>query len=185
MIANTITLLRLLLTFAIIGLFGIHRNLDFILVANIPLVYALDALDGYIARKRNETSKLGEVLDCVLDRIIENTFWIYFGTIGAIPVWLPIFIMARCFIKDSSLQQLLVPQNGWTYALIHSRINSTLSCTTQMLAFTSLASARLCNSPVVEQGSLIFVTVAVLYYCIYILCILFELIPVTGFSNKK
>ena len=151
MIANIITLLRPLLTFVVIALFGVHRTLDLVLIATIPLIYALDALDGYIARKRNETSELGKVLDSVLDRIIENTFWIYFAVVDAIPVWVPIFIMARCFIKDGSLQQFLgSTKTGWTHAFIHSRINSTISCTTQMLAFTSLASASFFNDPTVE-----------------------------------
>ena len=177
MIAHIITLLRLLLTFAVIALFGVHRNLDLILIATIPLLYVLDTLDGYIARKRNETSKFGEVLDSVVDRIIENTFWIYFAAVDSIPVWVPILIMARCFIKDSNLQQFFsFPKSGWIYALIHSRISSSLSCTTQMLAFTSLASASLSNNPTVEQASLILVAVAVVYYLLYIIFTLFETI---------
>ena len=175
MIPNIITLLRFLLTFAVIGLFGVHRNLDLMLIATILLLYALDTLDGYIARKRNETSKFGEAFDAVVDRIIENTFWIYFAVIGAIPVWVPIFVMARCFIKDSRLQPFFsFPKSGWTHVLTHSRISSILSCTTQMLAFTSLALARLFNNPAVKYGSLIFVTIAVVYYLLYILFTLFE-----------
>ena len=30
--------------------------------------------------------KIGEVIDTVADRIIENTFWIYFTTTGLIPL---------------------------------------------------------------------------------------------------
>ena len=52
------------------------------LIATIAIIFALDGVDGYIARRRNETSKLGQVLDTVAVRIIENTFWIYFTTTG-------------------------------------------------------------------------------------------------------
>ena len=54
MIANVITLSKPLLTFVVIALFGVHRNLDVVLIAIIPRIFALDALDGYIARKRKE-----------------------------------------------------------------------------------------------------------------------------------
>lgn len=87
MFANLITLTRQVLTFIVIALFGGPPNLDFVLIAGIAGIFALDAVDGYIARKRNETSKLGEVFDTLADRVIENTFWIYFTAIGMIPLW--------------------------------------------------------------------------------------------------
>ena len=59
MVANTITLCRLLLTFAVIVLFGRHHTLDIGLIATIAIIFTLDGIDGYIARRRNETSKLG------------------------------------------------------------------------------------------------------------------------------
>lgn len=71
------------------------------MIATIAIIFALDGVDGYIARRRNETSKLGAVLDTVADRIIENTFWIYFTTTGHLPLWMPIAVMPRGFITDS------------------------------------------------------------------------------------
>ena len=71
------------------------------LISTIAVIFALDAVDGYIARKRSETSKLGEVLDTLTDRIIENTFWVYFTATGQLPVWMPIVVMARGFITDA------------------------------------------------------------------------------------
>ena len=92
MIANAITGTRLLLTIGTIALFGIHRNLDTVLVSTILIIFILDALDGYIARQRNETSKLGEILDTLADRIIENAFWIYFTATGQVPLWMPLAV---------------------------------------------------------------------------------------------
>ena len=176
MIANTITVFRLLLTFVIVALLGVvNRNLDYALIASILLVFALDTLDGYIARKLNETSKLGEVLDVLADRIIENIFWIYFAAVGSIPVWVPIVIMARGVITDSNLHQFLgYLKRGWTHALMRSRISRTFSGTIKMLAFASLAGARLANSPAVKQMSIIFASIAVGYCLLYSLFALFE-----------
>ena len=161
MVANTITLCRLLLTFAVMVLFGIHRVLDMGLIATIAIIFALDGIDGYIARRRNETSKLGEVLDTVADRIIENTFWIYFSTTGHLPLWMPITVMSRGFITDSLQRFFGYPESGWTHALTRSRISRALSGITKMLAFTSLASTNFLKNPALAQGSLILATIAV------------------------
>ena len=161
MVANTITLCRLLLTFVVIVLLGRHRTLDIGLIATIGGIFALDGIDGYIARKRDETSKFGEVLDTVADRIIENTFWIYFTTIGHLPLWMPIAVMARGFMTDSLQRFWGYPKNGWAYALTRSRVSRALSGITKMFAFTSLASVSFLEIPALAQGSLILATIAV------------------------
>ena len=163
MVANTITLCRLLLTFAVIVLLGKYRALEIVLVATIVLIFTLDGVDGYIARKRNETSKFGEVLDTVADRIIENTFWIYFTTIGPLPLWMPITVMARGFITDSLQRFGGYPENGWAYALTRSRVSRALSGTTKVLAFTSLASTSFLENTILEQGSFILAAIAVVF----------------------
>ena len=161
MIANTITLCRLLLTFVVIVLFGRHQTLDIGLIVTIAIIFPLDGIDGYIARRRNETSKLGEVLDTVADRIIENTFWIYFSTTGHLPVWMPIAVMSRGFITDSLQRFFGYPETGWAHALTRSRISRALSGITKMLAFTSLASTCFLKNPALAQGSLILAAIAV------------------------
>ena len=161
MIANTITLSRLLLTFAVIVLFGTHHTLDIGLIATIAIIFALDGVDGYIARRRDETSKLGEVLDTVADRIIENTFWIYFTTTGHLPLWMPIAVMSRGFITDSLQRFFGYPESGWAYALTRSRISRALFGITKMLAFTSLATTSFLKNPALEVGSFILATIAV------------------------
>ena len=75
MIANLITLFRLILVFVVISLFGQHLYLDILLVALIGLILFLDAVDGYVARKLNQTSDFGALLDIVGDRIVECIFW--------------------------------------------------------------------------------------------------------------
>lgn len=161
MLANTITIARTVLTFAVIALFGHQRALSIALIFTIALIFALDAVDGYIARKRNDTSKLGEVLDTLADRIIENTFWIYFTATGLIPLWMPITVMTRGFITDALQRTHGYPTNGWTHALTRSRISRAISGITKMLAFTSLASAPVFNNPHLEAASLRLATLAV------------------------
>ena len=163
MVANTITLCRLLLTFLVIALFGLHRLLDIGLIATIALIFVLDAVDGYVARARNETSEVGEVADTVADRIIENAFWIYWTAAGSIPVWMPIIVMTRGFLTDGLQRFLGYPKFGWTYLLTRSRLSRMLSGITKLLAFTSLAVAGSFEHPILEQGSMILATIAVVF----------------------
>ena len=179
MVANIISLSRLLLTFIVVILFGFHRTLDIAVISTIVFIFVLDAVDGYVARKRNETSEVGEVVDTVADRIIENTFWIYWAAIGIIPVWIPIAVMTRGFLTDGLQRFRGYPKSGWTYALARSRISRFLSGTTKMLAFTCLAAANSFEHPMLTQASMIFTIIAVVYCLVRGLPFLFisELIP--------
>ena len=161
MLANTITLSRLPLTFAVIAAFGRHRKLDTALIALIALIFVLDAVDGSVARRRNETSETGAFLDTIADRIIENTFWIYFTAKGHLPIWMPIVVMARGFTTDALQKVFGDPNSGWTHALTRSRRSRALYGSIKMLTFISLAYAKMFESPVLEQASLILATVTI------------------------
>ena len=165
MVANTISLCRLLLTFLVIMLFGLHPTLDIGLIVMIVLIFVLDAVDGYVARKRNETSEVGEVVDTVVDRIIENIFWIYWTAIGTIPVWMPIAVITRGFLTDGLQRFVGYPKIGWAHALTRSRISRIFSGATKLLAFVSLAAAHSFKYPMLTQGSVILATIAV-FYCL-------------------
>jgi CDP-diacylglycerol--glycerol-3-phosphate 3-phosphatidyltransferase len=60
----------------------------------------MDGLDGYLARKLNETSKFGSVFDILCDRVVEMVYWITFLALGWIPLWIPILIMTRGVLVD-------------------------------------------------------------------------------------
>lgn len=161
MLANIITISRLLFTFVVIALFGHHRTLDIALIFTIVIIFTLDAVDGIVARRRNETSETGAFLDTVADRIIENTFWIYFTAKGQIPVWMPIVVMARGVLTDTLQQTRGYPEKGWTYALTRSRMSRALYGSVKMLTFICLADALFFKSPGLEEVSLILARVTV------------------------
>lgn len=102
--ANFITIFRVILMF--IGVYLIYAHLDnqaagiWALILTI-LAFALDGLDGYVARKFNEASKLGALLDIMSDRIVENTFWILFAVMGWLSILFPLIAITRGFITDT------------------------------------------------------------------------------------
>ena len=100
MVANFITLARLILVFAVVALFGQHVYLDLLMIAMTAVILALDAVDGYVARKMKQTSDFGALFDIVGDRVVENVYWIYFAVVGLIPFWLPMVVLARGFVTD-------------------------------------------------------------------------------------
>lgn len=163
MLANTITLTRTIFTFGFIALFGRHPTLNIALIFSIALIFILDAVDGIVARKRDEITETGALLDTIADRIIENTFWIYFSASGLLPLWMPITVMARGVLTDTLQKSFGSPENRWTHALTRSRISRGLYGGVKMLTFMSLASATVFQSPVLEQGSLSLARLAVCF----------------------
>ena len=102
--ANFITIFRVILMF--IGVYLICAHLDnpiagiWALVLTI-VAFAMDGLDGYVARKFHEESKLGALLDIMSDRIVENTYWILFAVMGWISIIFPLVAITRGFITDT------------------------------------------------------------------------------------
>lgn len=71
--------------------------LAFVLTA---IAFAMDGLDGYIARKYNQSSEWGSVLDILGDRIVEVSYWIVFAVMGWINIIFPLVCVARAFTTD-------------------------------------------------------------------------------------
>jgi CDP-diacylglycerol--glycerol-3-phosphate 3-phosphatidyltransferase len=102
--ANFITIFRVFLMF--IGVYlvmsfeGNFNAYVWALILTI-LAFSLDGLDGYVARKFHEESKLGALLDIMSDRIVENTYWIVFAVLGWLPVWFSLVALTRGFVTDT------------------------------------------------------------------------------------
>ncbi len=111
--ANIITLSRIFMVFIVVILLFLNTEKT-TLGALILTIFVMwfDGLDGYVARKFNEVSKLGAVLDIMGDRIVENIFWITFCALGWINVAVPIIVLTRGIITDS-LRSLALAQ-GYT-----------------------------------------------------------------------
>lgn len=99
--ANIITVSRVFLAFIALGLLFLGSSYALIALILTVFVMWFDGLDGYIARKFNETSKLGAVLDIMGDRIVENIYWMVFCALGWISVVVPIIFITRGIITDA------------------------------------------------------------------------------------
>src|SRR5882762_201491 len=92
---NKVTLLRVLVGFGAVCLFGRGPWANLAAVGLTVAGIALDALDGHIARKKKMATPVGAQLDILGDRMIENVYFTYFAVVGMVSLWLPVFFFAR------------------------------------------------------------------------------------------
>lgn len=97
---NTITVLRVLVGFAAVALFGHGPWANLGAVALTAVAIGLDALDGHLARRKNLATPMGEQFDILGDRMIENVYFTYFAVAGMVSLWLPVFFFARGAATD-------------------------------------------------------------------------------------
>ncbi len=92
-IPNVLTVIRILLTPAIVVAFLDHR------LEVVWIIFALagltDALDGFLARVLHQRSDLGAMLDPLADKILLDTSYICLGIAGWVPSWLVVIVVSR------------------------------------------------------------------------------------------
>jgi CDP-diacylglycerol---glycerol-3-phosphate 3-phosphatidyltransferase len=119
--ANLVTLSRLLLLLIVVRLFYLPPSpWQFANFFLIILIFVSDGLDGYIARKRNETSLFGALFDIAGDRIVELTLWIVAADIDLVPIWVPLVFIIRGVIVDTIRSSNAVAQGLAPFALMRS-----------------------------------------------------------------
>lgn len=100
--ANLITFCRFLLLFALIGV--VYSGMPVLQLINAPLVVliiALDALDGWVARRFNRETLFGATFDIAIDRIVEIVLWVILADLGFIGVWVPLLFIIRGNLVDA------------------------------------------------------------------------------------
>ena len=100
--ANFISIFRIFVAFFAIYLLFINTTWAYILAFLFTVIaFILDGVDGWVARKFNESSQLGSVLDIMGDRIVEASYWIIYATLGWLSPIFPIICVTRAFTTDS------------------------------------------------------------------------------------
>jgi len=97
---NKVTLLRVMVGFAAVSLFGHGAWMNLLAVVLTVMSIALDALDGHLARTRKMATPVGAQIDILGDRVIENMYFTYFAVVGMVSLWLPMLFFARGAATD-------------------------------------------------------------------------------------
>jgi CDP-diacylglycerol--glycerol-3-phosphate 3-phosphatidyltransferase len=107
----------------------------------IILIFVTDGLDGYIARKRNETSLFGALFDIAGDRIVELTLWVVAADIDLVPIAVPLVFIIRGVVVDTIRSSNSISRGLSPFALMRSRIGKFLVAGKFMRVFYAVIKA--------------------------------------------
>ncbi|MBA3534084.1 MAG: CDP-alcohol phosphatidyltransferase family protein [Ardenticatenales bacterium] len=135
MVANAITLSRLLLLAIVIGFlyFG-GPALKFAAFVLTIVIIVMDAIDGWVARVRGETSELGSVMDIAIDRVVENVYWIVYADLNLVPVWVALVVISRGIITDA-IRGFVLAKGETAFEMMHNPLARWLVSGRPMRAF--------------------------------------------------
>ncbi len=104
--------------------------LPFVLIFLLAISEFSDAFDGYIARKRNEVSELGKILDPMADSIYRNSVFL---TFTLEPIQVPMILIFVFIYRDSVISTLrtICAMRGFTLA---ARITGKIKAIIQAVA---------------------------------------------------
>jgi len=167
---NKVTLLRVVVGFAAVCLFGRGAWANLMAVGLTVAAIALDALDGHLARKKKMATAVGAQLDILGDRMIENVYFTYFAVVGMVSLWLPVLFFARGaatdFLRGLAMKAGHSPmgagwganamlQTWWGQALVASRWSRGLYAAMKCFCFCYLGlELALTRGPVALVGEL-------------------------------
>lgn len=102
---NTITLLRLFLILVFVALWGAKFYISATVVFFIAS--ATDMIDGHLARATNQETKLGALLDPLVDKILVTTGLVMLVELTILPSWAVVLVLAREFLV-TGLRTILI-----------------------------------------------------------------------------
>lgn len=98
-ISNILSLSRIfLLPFIIISLIKNPASYSLLTVTLMVIAIITDALDGYLARRLNEVSALGKMLDPIGDKLCIGAVGVTVALLNDLPWWAMGFIILRDFL---------------------------------------------------------------------------------------
>lgn len=100
-LANIVSVTRIFVAYVAIACLYVQTTWAYIIALVLTIIaFAMDGLDGYLARKLNQSSEWGSVLDILGDRIVEVSYWIVFAVMGWLNIIFPLICVARAFTTD-------------------------------------------------------------------------------------
>ena len=81
---------------------GVYVKLEYLIAGVIFVVASVtDFLDGYLARKNNEVTDLGKMLDAIADKVLVNSVLIILAAQGFINEIIPVVIVLRDIVVNA------------------------------------------------------------------------------------
>jgi len=165
MTANYITLFRIILTIVVV--WGLDTSHFIVALFAFILAAISDWLDGYLARKLNQESALGALLDPLADKVLVLAVFVFFSFLGLVPVWITIVIMTRELLV-TGIRQLAMSQGIVIAADKSGKYKTAMQMLTLILGLVQLAYHAENLTPYFNIGvwlSLILTAYSGVFYC--------------------
>ena len=131
---NLLSLFRILLVPILVAVLLTELDgKEFIGLGLFLLAALTDFLDGFIARRRRQVTRLGKLLDQADDKILTSAAFISLVELGLAPAWMVVIVIAREF-AISALRSLAASQN----LVLAASLSGKLKTTSQILAISLL-----------------------------------------------
>ena len=113
LVLTVVIVLLLMVPFSLLGINfpiydvnGVSVELNYIIAGVIFIIASLtDFLDGYLARKNNQVTDTGKMLDAIADKVLVNPVLIILACNGFIPTIVPVIYITRDVVVDAIKMQ--------------------------------------------------------------------------------
>lgn len=98
---NKLTILRIIMIPVFMATYMyLKPNLvtNFLSAAIFALAFLTDLLDGYLARKYNQVSDFGKIMDPLADKVLVAAAMVLLTQSGVVSAWVTVLVLAREFI---------------------------------------------------------------------------------------
>ena len=194
-LANIVSVTRIFVAYVAIACLYVQTTWAYIIALVLTIIaFAMDGLDGYLARKLNQSSEWGSVLDILGDRIVEVSYWIVFAVMGWLNIIFPLICVARAFTTDGIRSVALskgmtafgdktMQSTSWGKFICASRFMRISYAVAKVLAFLLLITV---NTPGMElwNGTPILHTITMVFAWAAIIFCVVRAIPVVIESPK-
>lgn len=193
--ANIVSVTRIFVAYIAIGCLYMKTTWAYLLAFILTVIaFSMDGLDGYIARKYNQSSEWGSVLDILGDRIVEVSYWMVFAAMGWLNIIFPLVCVARAFTTDGIRSVALskgmtafgdktMQSTSWGKFICASRFMRISYAVAKVLAFLLLI---VVNTPGMElwEGTPILHAITMVFAWLAIIFCVVRAIPVVVESPK-
>lgn len=134
-LANRVTLFRVVLIpiFLAILLAKLPVWGPWLAAAVFALLAGSDAVDGYLARSRNEVTTFGKFIDPIADKLLVTAALVALVELGRLPSWIAVLIISRELVV-SGLRLVAVAEGRVIAASAYGKLKTVLQ-TIAILAF--------------------------------------------------
>lgn len=194
-LANIVSVTRIFVAYVAIACLYVQTTWAYIIALVLTIIaFAMDGLDGYLARKLNQSSEWGSVLDILGDRIVEVSYWIVFAVMGWLNIIFPLICVARAFTTDgirsvalskgmTAFGEKTMQSTSWGKFICASRFMRISYAVAKVLAFLLLITV---NTPGMELWNgtpILHIITMVFAWAAIIFCVV-RAIPVVVESPK-